>query len=269
MDWQNCRFAKTTELASPLFSTGNSHDAEMQTYRIKNPFTPIPASGNTYGIITDTMHIDNGKKIDASKFKVFLSMYHYNTEDVRVVLISPSNDSVVLVNQHNLTGKQMTCLLDANSSFRLSNSNLVEYSPAIGLDNNYGILNNKNSKGTWTIKVYDQNFGYTGILFSWGLYIEGEAIQSGIMKQSRNNVPEVYPNPIGKGQSIHLPIHEVQNSAIITELYDMQGRLILKTNMIANENIVTMPFPEQLLSGQYLIRLQGPTQTISRLVIVE
>ena len=269
LDWQNCRFAKTTELASPLFSTGNSHDAEMQTYRIKNPFTPIPASGMTSGIITDTMHIDNGKKIDASKFKVFLSMYHYNTEDVKVVLLSPSNDSVVLVNQHNLTGKQMTCLLDASSSYRLSNSNLVEYGPAIGLDNNYNIFNDKNSKGKWTLKVYDKNFGYTGILFSWGLHIEGEAINSGIIKQSGINTASAYPNPIGKGQSIQLPIQEVQNSVAHIELFDMQGRLIHMTNTIANGNLVTMQLPDKLLSGQYLIRLQGPTQTISTIVIVE
>lgn len=268
LNWQNCRFAKTTELASPLFSTGNMHDTEMKTYSIKNPYAPIPSS-NTYGIITDTLNIVKGKKIDASKFKVFLSMYHNNTADVRVVLISPTNDSVVLVNQHNLAGKQMTCLLDASSSFRLYDNTLVEYGPAMGFDNNYNIFDNKNSKGTWTLKVYDKNFGYTGILFSWGIHIEGEDINTGMMSQSLKQFAEVYPNPARKGQFVQLQVQEAENRAIDIQLYDMQGRLICMVNTISNGKTVEMQLPEQMSSGQYLIRIHGTEQNVSALLLVE
>ncbi len=268
MNWQNCRFAKTTELASPLFSTGSTHDAEMKSYRVKNPFAAIPSS-NTAGTITDTLNIVNGKKIDASKFKVFLSLYHYNTEDVRVVLISPSNDSVVLINQYKLAGSQMTCLLDASSSFRLTNSALVEYGPAIGIDNNYNVFNDKNSKGTWTLKVYDKNFGYTGILFSWGLHIEGEDINTGILSQSINSTSIVYPNPSRKGQLVQLNIQEVENSAVNIQLYDMQGRLIHSDNLLSNGKSVEMQLPEHLTSGQYLIKILGTDQNVSALLMVE
>lgn len=268
LNWQNCRFAKTNEVASPLFSTGSTHDTEMKTYRIKNPYAAIPSS-NTYGIITDTLNIANGKKIDATKFKVFLSMYHYNTADVRVVLISPTNDSVVLVNQHSLAGKQMTCLLDASSSFRLYDNTLVEYGPAMGFDNNYNIFDNKNSKGTWTLKVYDKNFGYTGILFSWGIHIEGEDINTGLMSHSLNQSVEVYPNPARKGQFVQLQVHEAENSEIDIEIYDMQGRLICMVNTISKGKTVELQLPEQLSSGQYLFRIHGVEGNVSALLLVE
>jgi subtilisin-like proprotein convertase family protein len=268
LKWQNCRFAKTTELASPLFSTGDAHDAEMKTYSIKNPYAAIPSS-STYGIITDTLNIAKGKKIDASKFKVFLSIYHFNTADVRVVLVSPTNDSVVLVNQHNLAGKQMTCLLDASSSFRLNDSKLVEYGPAIGLDNNFDIFNDKNSKGTWTLKVYDKNFGYTGILFSWGIYIEGEDINTGLLSHSVNQITEIYPNPARIGQIVQIHVQEPENSAMSIQIFDMQGRLIYQVNTMSNGKTVEVQLPDRLSNGQYLIRILGTKQNASVLLLVE
>lgn len=267
LDWQNCRFAKTSELASPLFSTGNTHDADIKTFNIKNPMAAIPSS-NTFGVITDTLNIVKAKKIDASKFKVFLSMYHYNTADVRVVLISPTNDSVVLVNQHNLTGKQMTCLLDASSSFRLYDNKLVEYGPAMGFDDNYSIFNNKNSKGTWTLKVYDKNFGFTGILFSWGIHIEGEDI-TGLNSNVFDKTLALYPNPAQKGQIVQVNVQNAENSLLNIQIYDMQGRLMHSENTMSNGKTLEVQLPDQLSSGQYLIKISGSEQNVSALILVE
>ena len=163
----------------------------------------------------------------------------------------------------------MTCLLDASSSFRLTNSALVEYGPVIGINNNYNVFNDKNSKGTWTLKVYDKNFGYTGILFSWGLHIEGEHINTGILSQSINSTSIVYPNPSRKGQLVQLNIQEVENSAVNIQLYDMQGRLIHSVNMLLNGKSIEMQLPEHLTSGQYLIKILGTDQNVSALLMIE
>ncbi|HEY1045047.1 MAG TPA: LamG-like jellyroll fold domain-containing protein [Bacteroidia bacterium] len=264
---QSVRFAKTTELASPLFSTGTTHDSTMSTYSIKHPWAAIPMT-NTYGVITDTLNIAKGKKIDAARFRVFLSMFHNNPADLRVVLISPTNDSVVLVNQHNLKGKQMTGLLDASNSFRLYDNNLVEYGPAIGFDDNYSIFNNKNSKGTWTLKVYDKNFGFTGILFSWGIHIEGEDI-TGLNANVFDKALDLYPNPAQKGQIVQVNVQNTENSLLNIQIYDMQGRLMHSENTMSNGKTLEVQLPEQLSSGQYLIKISGTEQNVSALIIVE
>lgn len=162
----------------------------------------------------------------------------------------------------------MTGLLDASNSFRLYDNNLVEYGPAIGFDDNYSIFNNKNSKGTWTLKVYDKNFGFTGILFSWGIHIEGEDI-TGLNANVFDKALDLYPNPAQKGQIVQVNVQNTENSLLNIQIYDMQGRLMHSENTMSNGKTLEVQLPEQLSSGQYLIKISGTEQNVSALIIVE
>ncbi|HPB25559.1 MAG TPA: T9SS type A sorting domain-containing protein [Bacteroidales bacterium] len=254
-----CRFSYSTDTYSPLFHTGNSHESLLDSLMISHPFATIPSTG-TAGYTYDTLMVNQSVPIDHSTMKVFVSLNHDLFSDLRIELISPDNDSVVLANQVALPTKGITCLFKEITD-QIMNTSFIDNAPVAGTYDDFSIFHGKNSQGNWRLKITDLANGNTGVLNSWGiLFNEG---YYSVNEQDDNYNPVIFPNP--SDGRFYIEMNATEGSSNRLEVYDILGKNVLQeqlTGKISSLNLSGQP------KGVYIARIySGDKSYVQKLII--
>ncbi|MBL7812532.1 MAG: proprotein convertase P-domain-containing protein [Bacteroidetes bacterium] len=254
----NCRFSYYNEPASPLFSMGSNHATHMSKFRTVQRAAFVPAYGNTMGVITDTLVFEKAVKINPNAFKVFLSLAHANFQDLKVELISPTGETVEIFNQlTGISGNVIAAVIDTQQMYKLTSSAWTDHSPRVGFNGNFAAYNGKNSKGVWTLKVSDLYAGYTGRLYSWGIYADGELIQQNGVYSQQKNMFSIYPNPLGKSNEFSIrSATEIPESSKVT-IADLNGRVVMDSRIVSANGLYNIRLNKSLQAGSYIVRIQN------------
>ncbi|MBP8040425.1 MAG: T9SS type A sorting domain-containing protein [Bacteroidales bacterium] len=255
----SCRFTYSTDTYSPMFHTGNSHESLLDSLMMTHPFAPIPSTG-TAGYTYDTLLVNQSVPINQSVMKVFISLNHESFSDLKIELISPDNDSVVLVNQVALPTKGITCLFKEIPD-QILNTTFVDNAPVAGTDDDFTIFHGKNSQGNWRLKITDLANGNTGVLNSWGiLFNEGAYF---VNEQDNKFNPVIYPNPSDGKFYIEMNTSETTDHNI--EIFDILGKKVFQEQFTGNKT--AMDLSEQP-GGVYMCRIfSGNKSHIQKIII--
>ncbi len=254
-----CRYSYSTDTYSPLFHTGNSHESLLDSLMISHPFATIPSTG-TAGYTYDTLMVNQSVPIDHSTMKVFISLNHDLFSDLKIELISPDNDSVVLANQVSLPTKGITCVFKEITD-QIMSTTFIDNAPVTGTYDDFSIFHGKNSQGNWRLKITDLANGNTGVLNSWGiLFNEG---YYSVTEQDNNDNPVIYPNP--SDGMFYIKMNATEGSSNRLEVNDILGKKVFQeqlTGKISSLNLSGQP------KGVYIARIySGDKSYVQKLII--
>lgn len=243
-----CRFSYASESYSPLFHSGGTHESSLDSLKTRHPFKPIPQTG-TAGYTFDTLQIDKSIALDENKFKIFISLNHNRTSDLRLELFSPGGDSVVLFNQVLKSTKGFTCMLD-NQPDNLISGSYTDVAPVVGSIEPFSVFNGKNSAGPWILKITDFVNGNTGILNGWGLLLDGVPYVS-LPESTDDNSILVYPNP-SAGRQITIHSELLKSSPCNVQVMNLAGQILYEKTEEATPNIY-INMPENIPAGSFIV----------------
>ena len=255
-----CRFTYNSDTYSPMFHTGHSHEALLDSLTMSHPFAIIPSMG-TAGYTYDTLLVNQSTTIDHSTMKVFVSLNHDLFSDLRIELISPDNDSVVLANELALPTKGITCLFKEITGQAMATS-YVDNAPVTGTYEDFSVFDGKNSQGSWRLKITDLANGNTGVLNSWGiLFKEGPYF---VDEQDNNYHPLIYPNP--SDGRFYIEINPTEGSSNRLEVYDILGQKVFEEQLTGNKSSMDLSGQAK---GVYFARIFSGNKSHIQKVIIQ
>ena len=241
-----CRFSYANETYSPMFHLGYQHESLLDSLSMKHPFSAIPSAG-TAGYTYDTMMVNQSIAIESDKMEVFVSLNHEYTHDLKIELIGPENDSVVLVDQVSIPSKEITCIFTGQAYEPMSNA-YVDNAPITGSYDNFSVFNGKNSQGVWKIKITDLANGNTGVLNSWGILFSGGVYS--VNEQGNDHKLVIYPNPCGG--KFFIEMESPLSSDNRLEIFNILGKKVYQAKLTSEKS--TIDLSEQP-SGVYIARI--------------
>jgi subtilisin-like proprotein convertase family protein len=254
-----CRFSYASEPYSPMFHMGYSHEATLDSFNIKHPFLAIPLTG-TAGYTYDTLKINQSIAIDESKMKVFVSLNHSLIYDLKLELISPDHDSIVLVDQVYIPNKNITCVFN-NHTDNLMSSAIHDNAPIIGSQDDFSIFHGKNSQGVWKLKVTDLANGNTGILNSWGLLFGGDYYS--VNEHMVDNSVGIYPNPSNGKFTIDITGAQMTHNTL--EIYNVLGERVFQSELTAQKSEIDLSSSPK---GIYFVKIfAGAIPIVEKIVL--
>ncbi len=254
-----CRFSYANDPYSPMFHTGHSHEALLDSLTIKHPFSTIPSAG-TAGYTYDTMLINHSFAIEPDKMNVFVSLNHSNIQDLKIELISPENDSVVLVNEVSLPTKEITCIF-TDQAEELMSTSFVDNAPVTSSYDNFDVFSGKNSMGVWKLKITDLANGNTGVLNSWGILFSGGYYS--VNEQDIDDLPAIYPNPSDGRFVVDLKEHSPAINTL--EVFNLLGAKVYQTQFSGKKCEIDMT---EQPGGVYIARIYTSTQTYLEKIVI-
>lgn len=261
---QTCRFTYYNEPIAPLFSLGGQHQKIMSSFTTVQRAAFLPAAGNTQGVVSDTLFFNKAVKIDPKTFKVFLAITHNNISDLKIELVAPTGESVVLINQlTSVSGNQLVLVIDTTQTTKISDLNFVDHGPRNGFSGTFNTFSGINSKGTWTLKVSDLSLGNTGRLHSWGIYADGEAIQNSSIAKTNTHFISMFPNPVTAGSYLNIDVSLTNKKihSVIIENYLGQTIMNIPANNVGG--VLVLQIKPEMVSGCYVVKLVGDEATYS------
>jgi subtilisin-like proprotein convertase family protein len=231
-------------------------------YFVKNATKRIPQLNSSGNMIDDSIYISTTAPM--SSVKLFLSLNHTNLTDLKISLIAPTGDEIIVWNQQygvNTNVQNITTIFDDYAADALQSKLYVDFGPTIKPLNPLNtVLAGKNPRGIWRLRITDLNTGDTGFLYGWGLSLNDV---NGINNNLTNEIPgqyqfdQNYPNPWNPSTVIKYSVPA--SSLVILKVYDILGNEI-KT--LVNEEKPTGSYevtwaPANLPSGVYLYRIEA------------
>jgi hypothetical protein len=84
-----------------------------------------------------------------------------------------------------------------------------------------------------------------------------------------NNSVEIYPNPVKKGQRMHLNLVSMATKNVVIRLIDITGHVIFQDEIQDAENITsTLQIPANVKPGWYAIHITTPDNTMIKKIVI-
>jgi subtilisin-like proprotein convertase family protein len=153
---------------SPL--NRNSNESFENGFYMRTPFLIIPAIGS----ISDQVRINSHEAI--TDVNLFIATNHQFLSDLEIYLIAPNGDSVRVFNavNSNSSDNNLITIFDDNADSSLINAGYNSFYTKIKPANNMNsAFVGDNPCGNWKLRVNDNEGGNSGILYAWGIQVNG------------------------------------------------------------------------------------------------
>lgn len=225
---------------------------------------PLPTSSTTNDEFTVTV-VGRIEDLD-----VTIDITHTATTDLRIALLGPGGQAIILADHHGGAGDNYTQTRfddDADSSITEGHAPFTgHYRPFMPLSNYIDTY----TDGTWKLSVNETNFyNPGGSLNSWCLHFF--YVDTTVNTESKD--PDYlsfncYPNPAKDKIEILLSITE--RSDVTVTVYNQTGSLVKSLGesvMPPGNNLLVTPI-EELPAGIYFIRVNTDNQSSTRKLVV-
>src|SRR5690606_5073177 len=189
---------------------------------------------------------------------------HSYDGDIEATVFAPNGDSARICFDRFTTSQQAGDIIgifddQADSSF--VNGRYTSFMPRIKPEQNFNsIFGGDNPQGIWRLKVNDDASGDTGMVYAWGIQLNGEVLV-GVEDPENNTIPnkfelqQNYPNPFNPSTAIKFSIPK--NLNVHLKVYDLAGREVASLiNKELNAGSYEYLFDgSKLSSGVYFYKL--------------
>lgn len=259
--------------SSPLMRADNISFREGFYKKVSN--RRIPETGNTGLMLDDSLYIPDN--VNINDINLYLSLVHGAVEQLQVTLISPTGQSVQLINGYIPlgAGADFTTLFDDQADSILnSNTYIHVLSRMKPLTTINSAFTGISSAGYWKLRINDVSGLQTGQLMAWGLQMNNSQV-IGIQNIS-NEVPakfelgQNYPNPFNPVTNFKIQVPKQGNVKII--LFDITGKevkVLLNQNLNAGVYNVDLD-ASNLSSGTYFYKMETNGFTdVKKMIVVK
>jgi len=185
--------------------------------------TPLPLNNNsnTY----DQVNVDvNGRLLDLD---VLIDITHPRTYELRLILISPDNTSLLLSDRNGGEGDNYTQTIFDDQSQLSIKDGIAPFTGRYRPEFTFSPLLDHPIGGTWKLRVVESGDANTGILNEWCLHFlyKDLNINAGnILTANKAYMEQNYPNPVVETTTIKIHLPERLNLRMV--LYDNMGNTV-------------------------------------------
>ncbi len=280
----NSRFSHPSTLDNIPVSPVNRNDntgfsSSWKTSGYLNLSIPSMGFG---GETSASIQVNAPVNISISDINVYAALNHTNDQDLKIYLISPQNDTILLHNGESQLGTNdnIITIFDDQADSVQNLNKFTSIGPVIKPKTNINsVLNGKIAAGTWKLLIKDNgNAADVGILYNWGLQINGGSI--GLSSPGGNeeetgspykfSLSQNYPNPFNPSTSIAFSIPKAGNVKIT--VFDILGKeAAILVNSEMKEGSYNINFnAEGLSSGIYFYRLESGNFTdVKKMILIK
>jgi len=259
--------------SSPLIRADNLSFREGFYKKLSN--RRIPETGNTGLMVDDSLYIPDN--INIYDVNLYLSLLHGAVEQLQVTLISPTGQSVQLMNGYIplSAGADFTTIFNDQADSTLnSNSYIHVLSPIKPQAPVNSAFTGISSAGMWKLRINDVSGLQTGLLVAWGLQFNNSQV-IGIQNIS-NEVPgkfelgQNFPNPFNPVTNIGLRI--AQFGFVSLKIFDITGKeVVTLVNEELQPGLYNVDFDaSNLSSGTYFYKMEtGGFTDVKKMILVK
>ncbi len=249
----------TNHRTSPLMRADNINFHEG--FYKKTSTRRIPETGSSGPMIDDSITIPDN--VNINDVNLYLSFLHAASGQLQVTLISPTGQSVQVMNGYSGLGigLNFTTIFDDQADSSLVNNRYIHVLSNVKPQANLNsVFSGNNSGGVWRLRIQDVSGLETGQLIAWGLQINNSPV-IGIQNISSEipakfSMGQNYPNPFNPKTNISLNIAKF--GFVSLKVYDITGR---ETAVLVKEELMpgiyNVDFDgSNLASGTYFYKLE-------------
>lgn len=136
-------------------------------------------------VYTGSIFVDHSLVVN--DVKVFVSMEHSNMEQVRLRLISPLGDTVVLTQNMAASNPVYTSTVFDNNAMPMSAARL-SFAPAVSPQQSVATCFKRTDAGNWKLEATSMDSTAVGIIHGWGIGVSGAELIPTLTKSHVNKI---------------------------------------------------------------------------------
>jgi choice-of-anchor B domain-containing protein len=243
------------------------YDSVANQFQLINSLTSYPSQGYNHS----SALADNGTLVFMDEVPSGLPVKLLDVNDVQNLTVTTTFSSNPIVTPHNPFVIGNICYI----AYYMDGLQIYDVSdPYNPIRTAYFDTHNQESLGgPYSSLAYQGAWGAYPFFSSGNIAVSD--MQNGlfVLNQSASGLndltlsqAQVYPNPAISNQQ--LTIADLKNGlAMVVEIYDVQGNLVLSNTFISTEKSVDIRLPE-IASGLYLLKLSNGIETISKKLVI-
>lgn len=228
-----------------------------------SPALSIPDNTDNYAVESVVnVGTHTGKLVDVN---LTVNITHTYIADLEIALVNPEGVVVELMKRRDCSSQDNVKVIfdHEGEPFDCSNTNTFSYYNSF--KDAISSFYDKPSQGEWTLKVGDHGPGDLGEINSWSLDLCYEEVE---LSEATHSIVdfEVYPNPAQTILFIKSNSKLDKNSQV--QIYDVNGRLILKQDTLINANKIVSLNVDQFKRGVYFMRVSNGNLVKTKRIIL-
>lgn len=132
---------------------------------ITRPSTQVPLSIPSQGVITSTITVTDGRSV--SDLRVRVNISHTFVSDLRVTLIGPGGDTIILFNRRGVSGQNITNAVFSDDAATPIASGVAPFTGTFRPEQALTPFKDRTGLGVWTLRIEDLKPLDSGMLNSW------------------------------------------------------------------------------------------------------
>lgn len=245
------------------------------SYEVGNIFYTEICSANVPLVIADNTNtydqFDVTQEGDLLDLDVLIDITHPVTGEMRIILISPDNASVMLSDRNGGDGDNYTQTIFDDQAMTSIAEGVAPFTGRFRPELSFNSYLNKPFAGQWRLRIVESGVPNSGILNQWCLHFLYEDLTIGTSDITLNNrtlLHQNYPNPANSTTSIKFRLPE--SSEISLSIHDNMGRevrTLASGKYMAGDHIIVTSIAD-LNPGNYFYTLRCNLFTETRQLII-
>lgn len=225
----------------------------------------IPDNSNTYAQIDISQ---DGELLDLN---VMVDITHPRTTELRVILISPNNTSIMMSDRNGGDGDNYTQTIFDDQAVKSIKEGTSPYRGPYRPEQSFSPLFNNPLSGEWQLRIVENGMTNSGMLNQWCLHFLYRDNSIGLDDHSMayfEGLFQNYPNPSFATTNIKFRL--LKPSTVSLMLYDKNGRVVrtlLSGNYQQGDHLVVASVAD-LKPGSYFYTLKTENYSQTRQMVI-
>ncbi len=225
----------------------------------------IPDNSNTYAQIEISQ---GGELLDLD---VLVDITHPRTTELRVIIISPDNTSIMMSDRNGGEGDNYTQTIFDDQAVKSIEEGTAPFTGNYRPETLFTSLLNKPLSGQWQLRIVENGLSNSGMLNQWCLHFLYRDNSIGLDEHFKDNFEGLYQNyPNPSSSTTNIKFRLLKPSTVSLMLFDNNGRIIrtlLSGNYQQGDHLVVASVAD-LKPGTYFYTLKTEKFTQTRQMVI-
>ncbi len=253
-----------TDAPSTFFSYEVGNIFQVENCSDELPIV-IPDNSNTYAQIDVSQ---DGELLDLD---VLVDITHPRTTELRVILISPDNISIMMSDRNGGEGNNYTQTIFDDQAVKSIKEGTAPFTGRYRPEQSFSNILNNPLSGQWQLRIVENGNSNSGMLNQWCLHFLYRDNSIGVNEHSIENFEGLFQNfPNPSSTTTNIKFRLLEPSTISLTLYDNSGRLVrtfLSGNYQKGDHLIVTSVTD-LKPGTYFYTLKTDNFTETRQMLI-